>query len=216
MIAAVAWTPDDLEVFERNADRQNDLSYWFGKEDRELDSPKIIETPQGKLLFDEYRQLDNGLVELKPRSMVFLSHDASGDEGCKRLRVPALDGALLRFDDDVSFKQAKIEPIGGELLGEVQISGGQRLPGTGRRSADHHSRRDAQRNGHLHAASAGVGSSAGIADAETRGLAVESTTSKGTASEELRHQDDDASRGCLVHLESRRRRLLGTSLERKP
>ena len=133
-IAAVAWTPDDLEVFERNADRQRaDLSYWFGEQDWELDSPKIIETPQGKLLFDEYRQLDNGLVELKPCSMVFLSHDASGDEESRKRRAMVLrapDGALLRFDDDVSFKQAKIgKLIGGELLGEVQISGGQRLPG---------------------------------------------------------------------------------------
>ena len=133
-IAAVAWTPDDLEVFEKNADRQRaDLSYWFGDQDWELASPKIIETPQGKLLFDEYRQLDNGLVELKPCSMVFLSHDASGDEESRKRRAMVLrapNGALLRFDDDVSFKQAKIgKLIGGELLGEVQISGGQRLPG---------------------------------------------------------------------------------------
>lgn len=133
-IAAVAWTPDDLEVFEKNADRQRaDLSYWFGDQDWELDSPKIIETPQGKLLFDEYRQLDNGLVELKPCSMVFLSHDATGDEESRKRRAMVLrapSGALLRFDDDVSFKQAKIgKLIGGELLGEVQISGGQRLPG---------------------------------------------------------------------------------------
>ncbi|MGC3970027.1 MAG: hypothetical protein QM775_22685 [Pirellulales bacterium] len=133
-VTTVAWTEEDMRGLEENAKRQRDeLAFWFNDDDWELNSPKIIETPQGKLLFDDYRPLENGLVELKPCSMVFLSADKSGDEELRKRRAMVLrapDGALLRFDAPIDLKQAKISKlIGGELLGEVQIAGGQRLPG---------------------------------------------------------------------------------------
>lgn len=133
-VALVRWTEDDVKIWEENAKRQRaDLGYWFNDDDWEMNSPKIIDTPQGKLLFDDYRPLDNGLMELKPCTMVFLSKGDDGDEELRKrkalvLRAP--DGALLRFDSEVDLKQAKLgKLIGGELLGEVQIAGGQRLPG---------------------------------------------------------------------------------------
>jgi len=125
---------DEAAALEANAEKQRaDLRYWFGEHDWELDTPKIIETPQCKLLFDDYRPMENGLVELKPCSMVFLSSDTSGTEEDRKRRALVLrapDGALLRFDSRIDLRQAKIgKLIGGELLGEVHIAGGQRLPG---------------------------------------------------------------------------------------
>lgn len=125
---------DEAAALEANAEKQRaDLRYWFGEHDWELDTPKIIETPQCKLLFDDYRPMENGLVELKPCSMVFLSTDGSGSEEDRKRRALVLrapDGALLRFDSKIDLRQAKIgKLIGGELLGEVHIVGGQRLPG---------------------------------------------------------------------------------------
>lgn len=127
-------TPEEMEILKRKAEKQRaDLGYWFQPDDWELDSPKMLETDAGRLLFHDYRPLEGGLVEIKPCSLVFLSQALKGDpESQKRrafvLRAP--QGALLRFDAPPDLKQARLgKLIGGELLGEVHIQSGQRLPG---------------------------------------------------------------------------------------
>jgi hypothetical protein len=127
-------TPDEEKRAEEAARRQRkDLERWFAKGDWELEQPKILETSQGKLLFNEYTPMDDGVVELKPCSIVFLSQQLKNDtEEQKRrafvLRAP--QGALLKFDGPMDAKSLQLgKLIGGELLGEVHIHSGQRLPG---------------------------------------------------------------------------------------
>lgn len=127
-------TEAELQNAANAADRQRaDLAYWFHDGDWELESPYVLETPQGKLLFRDYRSRPDGMMELSPCSMVFLSSEEGGDAELRKRRATVMrapEGALVRFERPVNLKQGKIEKIvGGELLGEVQITSGQKLPG---------------------------------------------------------------------------------------
>ena len=127
-------TEAELLLAASAADRQRaDLSCWFEEGDWELESPYVLETPQGKLLFRDYRPRPDGLMELSPCSMVFQSAEEGGDAEARKRRATVMrapEGALLRFERPVNLKQGKIEKlIGGELLGEVEIKSGQKLPG---------------------------------------------------------------------------------------
>src|SRR5262245_61997398 len=91
---------DFLDPDSKAEHKRLELANWFEPNDWELQSSKIkiLETPQCKLLFDDYQPRDDGLIEIKPCSMVFLSRDPTADaESLKRraivLRAP--QGALL-------------------------------------------------------------------------------------------------------------------------
>jgi lipopolysaccharide export system protein LptA len=124
----------DLKRAAAAAERQKDeLRHWFAQGDWELDAPKILETPQGKLLFDEYQPREDGLIEIHPCSMVFLSSEvAAGDDVDRKRRAIVLrapQGALLRFDS-FDLKNGVVgKLVGGELVGEVFIHSAQRSPG---------------------------------------------------------------------------------------
>lgn len=109
------------------------LSNWFAPGDWELENPKVFETGQGMLLFDDYQPREAGYVEITPCTIVFLSSDEGLDEDERNRRaivMQAPQGALLRFDPPMDFKQSKIgRLVGGELLDEVRIHSGQKLPG---------------------------------------------------------------------------------------
>lgn len=111
-----------------------ELKYWFRDGDWELESPFVLETPEGKVLFRDYRVRSDGMMELQPCSMVFLSEDSTAtDPELRRRRATVMrapEGALLRFEQAINLKQGKLSKlIGGELLGEVEIMSGQKLPG---------------------------------------------------------------------------------------
>lgn len=117
-------TPDKMKML---------LANWFEPGDWELDLPKVFETKQGMLIFDDYQPRENGYVELRPCSMVFLSNEPNISEEDRIRRAVILqapEGALLRFDPPLEFSSGKSGRfVGGELLGEVDIRSGQRLPG---------------------------------------------------------------------------------------
>ena len=130
----VSLTRQEIEILQNRTDRQRaDLAYWFSDGDWELDSPKVLETAQGRLLFHDYEPIEGGLVEIKPCTLIFLSQELKSDVEMQKRRAFVLrapQGALLRFDAPIDLKQAKLgKLIGGELLGEVHIHSGQRLPG---------------------------------------------------------------------------------------
>lgn len=111
-----------------------ELEYWFHEGDWELESPFVLETAEGKVLFRDYRERSDGMMELQPCSMVFLTaDDGSSDPDARRRKATVMrapEGALLRFEKAINLKQGKISKVvGGELMGEVEIMSGQKLPG---------------------------------------------------------------------------------------
>jgi lipopolysaccharide export system protein LptA len=128
-------TTEEIIVAGNAPGRQRaELQYWFEEGDWELESPFVLETPEGKVLFRDYRVRSDGMMELQPCSMVFLSTDAaSNDLETSRRRATVMrapEGALLRFEQAINLKQGKFSKlIGGELTGEVEIMSGQKLPG---------------------------------------------------------------------------------------
>lgn len=115
--------------------QRNDLAYWFAEDDWERRSPKVLESPRGKLLVGSYENLGGGRVLLKPCTMIaFPSGEARSDEDRKRralvLRAP--EGAELVFDENFDLQKAQLgRLIGGKLLGTITIQSDQADPGPG-------------------------------------------------------------------------------------
>lgn len=115
-------------------DRQQvaELSHWFAPGDWELDSPKILETPQGLLLLKTYEILPDKQVRLVPCSMVMMPR-SQGDEALRRrqaivLRAP--QGAVLRFSEQFDLRKANLGKLqGGKMEGRIEIRSDQSEPG---------------------------------------------------------------------------------------
>ena len=109
------------------------LTPWFSPGDWELSSPKVFESPRGKLLLRDYEQLDDGRLSIRPCTMIFLSEDPSdseADRNRKAVILQAPEGAILKFDTPVDLKQGKIgKLVGGTMIGPILIRSDQRLPG---------------------------------------------------------------------------------------
>lgn len=113
--------------------QREDLRQWFVDGDWELRSSKVIETPKGTLLFEKYKNLGRGRIELTPCTMVLLPH-GDIDNPARRseaiiMRAP--EGAVLQFDKD--FDLARGGNFGqlhaGRLSGPITVRSDQKLPG---------------------------------------------------------------------------------------
>jgi len=99
----------------------------------ELKEPKILESDRLKLLFQNYTDLGDGRVELRPCTMIFMPDDSVGDEAQRRrqaviLEVP--DRAILEFDEALDLRRGKIgRLVGGQLAGRITIRGKGEKPG---------------------------------------------------------------------------------------
>ncbi|MEK6234546.1 MAG: hypothetical protein N2C14_07525 [Planctomycetales bacterium] len=128
---------DNPEQF--NARMKETLRTWFAPARPGDDPPwelsdrtKILQSPQGILVFEDYSPLPDGSMRITPFSMVFLPR---GDEDPARsqrdaivLRAPR--GAVLRFDRPLDLQSGSVgKPIGGKLLGPVTIFSDQKSPG---------------------------------------------------------------------------------------
>lgn len=111
-------------------DRQREmLAHWFRPDDWELGTPKVLYTPQGILLVDNYRVLEEqSRVELWPCTMIFLPDETSGppEERYRRAVImrssPDRGKAVLHFDGPIDIAHGKIgKMIGGQILGNVTI-----------------------------------------------------------------------------------------------
>jgi hypothetical protein len=109
------------------------LTPWFSPGDWELTSPKVFESPRGKLLLHEYEQLEDGRLSIRPCTMIFLSDDPTATEeerNRKAVILQAPEGAILKFDTPVDLKQGKIgKLVGGTMIGPILIRSDQQLPG---------------------------------------------------------------------------------------
>jgi lipopolysaccharide export system protein LptA len=100
------------------------LAKWFSPDAWERESPKVLKTEQGMLLFQDYKPLDDGRMEVKPFTLVFFAggNSASDEKDPRPLIMRAPDGALLHFDRPLDLGRAEIgRLIGGRLLGEIKI-----------------------------------------------------------------------------------------------
>jgi lipopolysaccharide export system protein LptA len=113
-----------------------DLRRWFQEGDWELTSPKIIETPQGKLLLKEYHPNpdDAHEITLNPCTMIFMPEGRSENEDERLRRAIVLrspDGATLRFAEEIDLKRGQVgsKIVAGNMPGKITIRSDQRMPG---------------------------------------------------------------------------------------
>ncbi len=105
----------------------------FPEDAWELKNPKIIQTSRGKILFDTYKNLGGGLIEMKPFTMIFYPSDSelSPVERTRRAVVVETEhGATLQFDEDLDLRRAEFgRLIGASIPGKVTIRSDNREPG---------------------------------------------------------------------------------------
>ena len=101
----------------------------------ELNSPQILESDRVKLLVPEYENRPDGSVKF-PRCTIILTPNAPEADSAERKRrtviLQAADGALLKFDQPLSLRQANLGRLrleSGILLGQVTIRSQGKSPG---------------------------------------------------------------------------------------
>ena len=133
------------QVRRRLDDRVKRFEKYFPPGSWALQSPKIVESKQGKLLFQEYENLDAAAypsgaaakryqVRLRPLAMVFTPDASAGEpsetEG-QAIVLEAANGAVLEFDEPLDLRRVQVgRLIGGRLLGPISIRSQGKLPGT--------------------------------------------------------------------------------------
>lgn len=109
------------------------LAPWFSADDWELRSSKILETPQGMLLLDQYQNLGEGRIHVRPCTMVLWPHghyDSEADRQRRAIILQAPSGAILQFDSDFDLKQGRVgKLLGGKLVDRVTIRSDYKQPG---------------------------------------------------------------------------------------
>lgn len=127
--AALDVDPSRLAV----ARQREELACWFKPGDWELTSPKILETPQGIVLVDSYHNHDDGRVEIRPCTMIFLPEgqfDSEEERKRRAIILRAPEGAILQFDSPPDLKLARIgKLVAGRLVGRITIHSDQKHPG---------------------------------------------------------------------------------------
>ena len=113
--------------------RLKDLQGMFPPGDWRLDSPKILENDEVKLLFQKYTNLGDGKVKISPCTIIFTppSENSRGPKSKRRrIILDAPDGALLQFDEPFNLSRAKVGRLrSGELAGRITIHSQGKLPG---------------------------------------------------------------------------------------
>ncbi len=121
----------DIEAF--NARQVAELLPLFPEGSWELENPGIIYTGRGKLLFKDYKNLGDGLIEMNPFTMIFYpsSPDLSPEERTRRaVVIETENGAKLKFDRPLNLRRAEAgNLIGASLEGKVLIRSDNREPG---------------------------------------------------------------------------------------
>ena len=89
----------------------------------ELASPKVVETDNATLLFDDYKRLDGGRLQLNQCSLIFRLGGTGADQNQRPpLVLRAVEGAILFFEGELNIPRGEFgRLVGGQLSGEVQI-----------------------------------------------------------------------------------------------
>ena len=89
----------------------------------QLDHPKVVETDRAILLFDEYKNEQDGTVSLGQCAMIFLRAGLDDENAASEAVVlDAPDGATLRFDKPFDLGRTRVGRLeAGRLLGAIKI-----------------------------------------------------------------------------------------------
>ena len=90
----------------------------------EFDQPKVLETDEGTLFFQDYKTRADGSMELSPLTLIMYPNgrpddqdsrpsDATSERQTRPVIMRAPDGAVLRFEDGLDLTQAKGRLAGG-------------------------------------------------------------------------------------------------------
>jgi lipopolysaccharide export system protein LptA len=104
------------------SDLPNPYEHLFQPGDWELNSPKVLLTSQGTLLFLDYQPLENGRLEIRPCTLILYSQDAGSQQSGRPIVMRAGEGAELQFDEDVDLSRGQFgRLVGGRIMGDILI-----------------------------------------------------------------------------------------------
>ena len=113
--------------------RMKRLAPLFPKDAWELQNPKILESEQVKLLMEDYHNIGDGRVEIRPCTLIFTPEktDLSTSDRLRQaviMEVP--DGAMLEFDQPLDLRRMKVgKLVGGQLNGRITVRSDGERPG---------------------------------------------------------------------------------------
>ena len=134
---AVQRTPNDIKgpISDERKTRHEELlkSLYPDPNMWQRQRPKLVETEDAVLMLSDYRTLDDGRMEIKPCTLLFIQKSAQPRTDGHPGRVVVLDapdGAILQFDEDVDLRRGEFgRLVGGRLAGEVTIRSNESEPG---------------------------------------------------------------------------------------
>jgi lipopolysaccharide export system protein LptA len=117
-----------------NDQRIEQLQKLFPLGSIDLKKLKVLENDQVILLLNDYKNLDDGRVELLPPFAMVRLWDGEADDEAQRLRQSIIlqtsGGAVLKFKDPINLSSFKISRlVGGALKGDISISSHGKSPG---------------------------------------------------------------------------------------
>lgn len=106
-----------------HADPKQGLHELFAPNSWELQPCKVVETSQGKLLFQKFTKRDDGKVEVTPLTLVVGLDEKNSVPGSKErpFVIQAASSAILEFDKPFSLTGGIGKIEGGQLVGDVRI-----------------------------------------------------------------------------------------------
>lgn len=91
----------------------------------ELEDPKVLRSQQVTVLFQDFEQLVDGSLKVKPCTLVYYGKDRGQQQRAKRgpTIMQAPDGAILTFDKPLDLSRpGDAKPVRGQLVGRIWIS----------------------------------------------------------------------------------------------
>ncbi len=115
-------TETQLADASRSTDRfVRELSPLFPEGSWELNQPKVLHTEQATILLQDFEQLQDGSLHVKPCTLVFFGDEPERD-GAGPTIMQAPNGAILAFDEPLDISSGNFgKPIAGRLVGSIRI-----------------------------------------------------------------------------------------------
>lgn len=121
-------------VSSSRSERRHPIDHLFEVGSWELDNPRIAETPQGSLLFRDWKALGPKKVEIVPCTLVLLVEEKREADFVRSGRPVVIQSerAELDFVDDANLTLGKFGGIkGGVLAGKIRVFAPETTPGLG-------------------------------------------------------------------------------------
>lgn len=115
---SVQLAPDsDIESAPAEDSPTRGFEWLFAAGSWELERPKVLETDQGTLIFDDYQTLPDNRMQLNRCTLIFQLGQQSGG---RPLVLRAEQGAVLNFEGDLNIPRGQFGRLsGGELIGPI-------------------------------------------------------------------------------------------------